>query len=504
MNVSARLRAEPTALEREAAPAPTDGSAFGSVFAALLQPSQSPAAPVEQAGADAPQTDAVTGAMDTSTPAPAVAAPALGASAASTPMAAEGVPEGVAPEAAPLPLQAAQALPDPGQQPDAVAGRTQPVPAIAQGDVAEVREEGGTTSATGNAAAAPEPDSAAQPTIAAVHVEPAAMDDATAADAVARLAEPDAQPDATRPAATVQPGEEGIPAVVDASETSLPEAPERGEPSADEAAPVATPGASVLGSDAGGSQEGAGQESGQPHDGQPQTPPAQQPFTVAETDGIAVPSDGKEVRDATTVAPAAEEVAPPEAEAVALLPEPSALPDTSVVEPPLVAEREAPALPSAPAPREGVPTPAQTPETARTRPTAALLDRWQADLQSMVTELSTDAGGWQRLRLRLDDDSGTMTLRARREADHVAVNVAFSDPLVRQAAQASAERLHTALEAQLGQQVAFSFGEGGRDAHHHTASDRDPSPFASTTASDADRTLPPPRPGASGKREWIG
>src|SRR5690606_15692231 len=64
--------------------------------------------------------------------------------------------------------------------------------------------------------------------------------------------------------------------------------------------------------------------------------------------------------------------------------------------------------------------------------------------------LRTFAGddGWKVLEMQLEEGQGTMTVKARREKDHVAVSVGFSDPSLRAMAAANTERLQQALQSQ--------------------------------------------------------
>ncbi len=133
--------------------------------------------------------------------------------------------------------------------------------------------------------------------------------------------------------------------------------------------------------------------------------------------------------------------------------------------------------------------------------------RWAPLVAEARALLSGGGGGWQQMQIELGEGGGSVTVRARREAERVVVSVGFSDPSVRAQAMASADRLHESLRAEFGGNVDFSF-DAQSDARDQAA-DRSPStPSASRSTSPRSAPAPTatarPTPGAQSAREWIG
>jgi hypothetical protein len=103
-----------------------------------------------------------------------------------------------------------------------------------------------------------------------------------------------------------------------------------------------------------------------------------------------------------------------------------------------------------PADASGVKSPARAPAPAPNAPLRA-------------ARAFVEQGGWKVLELQLDDDSGSVTIRARREENHLAVAVGFSDPVLRAHALNHAERLHAAIQSRYDSAVELSLlgGETG-------------------------------------------
>lgn len=92
----------------------------------------------------------------------------------------------------------------------------------------------------------------------------------------------------------------------------------------------------------------------------------------------------------------------------------------------------------------------------------------QAALDRMAKR--TDRKGWAVLEMKLNEGDGTVTVKAQRTKDRVAVSVAFSDSSLRALASAHAERIQEALQMEFGSAVDLSLsGEGAGEQHErHT------------------------------------
>ena len=145
---------------------------------------------------------------------------------------------------------------------------------------------------------------------------------------------------------------------------------------------------------------------------------------------------------------------------------------------------------------------------SKTRSTS-LSARWAPVVAEVRASLSSGREGWQQMQIELEGGGGSVTVRARREAERVVVAVGFTDPSVRAQAMASAERLHESLQAEFGSNVDFSF-DAQSDSRGDTADRSHPTTPTSRSQSD---TRPPassaptvarPTLGAHASREWVG
>ncbi len=141
----------------------------------------------------------------------------------------------------------------------------------------------------------------------------------------------------------------------------------------------------------------------------------------------------------------------------------------------------------------------------RTLPSAWLQSATQGPLQT--AEL---ASGWKAMELTLGSDNGTLTVKARPDADGVAVSVRVSEARLRSQLAANARRLQETMQGQYGSDVDLSFGGGsaggsGGETPDESSSRRRSRP-SSTPDSPSDSPIPDPspRPDAPGRREWIG
>lgn len=122
---------------------------------------------------------------------------------------------------------------------------------------------------------------------------------------------------------------------------------------------------------------------------------------------------------------------------------------------------------------------------------------------------STD-DGWKVLEMNLDEGEGTVTIKARQEADHMAVSVGFSDPDMRALAQANADRLQEALQSEYETSVDLSLFSGdtgqsqqGREAKQTgNGLSKDQGTGEGAAVEESSRSRRPLPAGA--KHEWVG
>jgi hypothetical protein len=114
------------------------------------------------------------------------------------------------------------------------------------------------------------------------------------------------------------------------------------------------------------------------------------------------------------------------------------------------------------------------------------------------------------MELTLGSDNGTLTVKARPDADGVAVSVRVSEARLRSQLAANARRLQETMQGQYGSDVNLSFGGGstggsGGETPDESSSRRRSRPSPSPDPpSDAPTPDSSPRPDAPGQREWIG
>lgn len=160
----------------------------------------------------------------------------------------------------------------------------------------------------------------------------------------------------------------------------------------------------------------------------------------------------------------------------------------------------------------------QTDTTAPERKTASsassLLGRepvrpaWLRAVQSRPLRTYAEAG-WNVLEMQLEEGEGTVTIKARREEERVAVSVGFSDPTLRALASAQSDRLQQVLQTQYDSAVDFSLMNSGSD----TPGRREDSPEAHGPANPNgsnkapethDNPLPARGPMPGARNEWVG
>ncbi|GIV59775.1 MAG: hypothetical protein KatS3mg043_0864 [Rhodothermaceae bacterium] len=111
------------------------------------------------------------------------------------------------------------------------------------------------------------------------------------------------------------------------------------------------------------------------------------------------------------------------------------------------------------------------------------------------------------LELRLDDGDGTMTIKARRDAERVIVAVSFSDPHLRLLASENADRLQEALRQQYDASVDLSLAgeDAGASSRHHENGQDSPASFARVSrVHDREAGAGPVLRRAGARHVWVG
>lgn len=135
---------------------------------------------------------------------------------------------------------------------------------------------------------------------------------------------------------------------------------------------------------------------------------------------------------------------------------------------------------------------------------------WLRAMMNRPVRTATLENGWKMLEMQLSENDGTVTIKARRDADHVSVSVSFSDPQLRALASANADRLQEMLQAQYETAVDFSLADGDGEQSPHQ-NDAGPSDrvrgvdVMGTEGRDGEPSEASSRAAAVGaQHEWIG
>ncbi len=117
--------------------------------------------------------------------------------------------------------------------------------------------------------------------------------------------------------------------------------------------------------------------------------------------------------------------------------------------------------------------------------------------------------GWNMLEMKLDDGDGTMIIKARRDAERVAVTVGFSDPHLRALTAENADRLQEALRRHYDASVDLSFTGDGSDAspgrEHANARPRPAAILApARNGGEASEAAHPHAPRYTDRNVWVG
>jgi hypothetical protein len=133
---------------------------------------------------------------------------------------------------------------------------------------------------------------------------------------------------------------------------------------------------------------------------------------------------------------------------------------------------------------------------------------WLRAVQSRSLHTYTESG-WNVLEMQLDEGDGTITIKARREEERVAVSIGFSDPTLRALASAQTDRLQQVLQAQYETAVDFSLMNSDSDTSGRkedssqaprSASPTDPGKTAAELLENSRSARGP----MSGVHEWVG
>jgi hypothetical protein len=117
--------------------------------------------------------------------------------------------------------------------------------------------------------------------------------------------------------------------------------------------------------------------------------------------------------------------------------------------------------------------------------------------------------GWHVLTMDLEEESGQMTVKARRSDEKVSVSVGMNDPKLRALVAANTDRLQAALNAEYETDVDFTLsGDDGQSARdNEKQADRRSSGRSLAGGGPADGDEEPPGPDVRvfyGNFEWIG
>lgn len=133
---------------------------------------------------------------------------------------------------------------------------------------------------------------------------------------------------------------------------------------------------------------------------------------------------------------------------------------------------------------------------------------WLDAVMQRPAAFHTEANGTQVLRLELEDDDGTVTLRARRDGERMLVNVTFTDPTMQASAESQGDDIRSALQQlfESGIDLSFSQNEDAkqnlREAHNRTTGPRGRE--AVMAADDVSSTSRTRTIAAGARHEWVG
>ena len=133
---------------------------------------------------------------------------------------------------------------------------------------------------------------------------------------------------------------------------------------------------------------------------------------------------------------------------------------------------------------------------------------WLRAVQSRPLRTYAEAG-WNVLEMQLDEGEGTVTIKARREEERVAVSVGFSDPTLRALASAQSDRLQQVLQAQYDSVVDFSLMNSGSDTSGRREDSAEAKGLTNATGAhkiteDQANTLPARGSLPGTRNEWVG
>lgn len=150
-------------------------------------------------------------------------------------------------------------------------------------------------------------------------------------------------------------------------------------------------------------------------------------------------------------------------------------------------------------------TPAAPSQPLLARPAAAAA--WLRSILAHHGQEMGNVGGWQVLNVKLDDEQGHVTVKARREEEKVSISVGFTDPVTRAMVQANAQRIEQTLEAQYQTSVDLSFftgseEQGGPGDNHQRGPETGSGKTLSASVEHTPVATHRPKP-ASALREWV-
>lgn len=134
---------------------------------------------------------------------------------------------------------------------------------------------------------------------------------------------------------------------------------------------------------------------------------------------------------------------------------------------------------------------------------------WMRTLSMSQAPQFTSGDGWHVLEMKLDEGDGTVTIKAQKQDESVAVSVGFSDPTLRALASSQMDRIQEALQDAYNTSVDLSLADGSGQSAQQGARNGQGQPGstgleerAAIPTSEADQSLRTRMAGAL--NEWVG
>jgi hypothetical protein len=188
------------------------------------------------------------------------------------------------------------------------------------------------------------------------------------------------------------------------------------------------------------------------------------------------------------------------------------------------AEMESSALPDTPVGLEAVVATEELDQSPNTEPDAAAADKpvnhteagprpaataaWLRSFMARNAQAITMQDGWQVIEMNLEENQGTLTVKAKQDNERVSVAVGLSDPRMGTFIQANAAKIEEVLQAQYEKNVDLSFfsGNAGQNERRQQHVNESGGQTLVNLASGPEGAEPAPRRTrlTGGIREWVG